>query len=194
MNKTSDQPDGALKQEIAGLRERLQELTNRLQTLEGDDSNGDGTVSSRRDVLKLPGALAAGAAGGLVLRPLPASATAAGNVVLGAASPPNDSNATTFLGPTASTQPSPIVAMEGQLPATFPANPSAKSKTTPISLPVLLVLAPRGVFPTTGGVTPAPTYPGNAPPQSVGGPSTMCWADDLPHRRRRRWTRRGRFD
>ena len=105
-----------------------------------------------------------------MLRPLPASATAAGNVVLGAASPPNDSNATTFLGRTASTQPSAIMAMEGQLPATFPANPGAKSKTTPISLPVLLVLAPRGVFPTTGGVLPAPTYPGNASLQSVGGP------------------------
>jgi hypothetical protein len=170
MNKTTNQPDGALKQEIAGLRERLQELTLRLQTLEGDNSNGDGTISSRRDLLKLVGAVAAGAAGGLVLRPIPAAATATGNVVLGASSPPNDSNATTFLGPTAASTPSPIVAMEGQLPATFPANPGAKSKTTPISLPVLLVLAPRGVFPTTGGVTPAPAYPGNAPLQSVGGP------------------------
>jgi hypothetical protein len=92
-----------------------------------------------------------------------------GNVVLGAASPPNDSNATTFLGPTAASTPSPIVAMEGQAPATFPANPGAKSKTVPVSLPVLLVLAPSGVFPTNG-VTTTPIYPGNAPLQSVGGP------------------------
>ncbi len=169
MNKTTDQGDSVLKEEIAGLRERLQELTVRLQSLEGDDPNGDGRVSSRRDLLKLAGAVAAGAAGGLVLRPIPAAAGFGTNVVLGSASPPNDSTMTTFLGPTTATQPSPIVAMEGQAPPTLPANPGAKSKTVPISLPVLLVLAPSGVFPTNG-VTTTPIYPGNAPLQSVGGP------------------------
>jgi hypothetical protein len=169
MNKTTEQHDSTLKEEIAGLRERLQELTVRLQSLEGDDSNGDGRVSSRRDLLKLAGAVAAGAAGGLVLRPVPAAAAATGNVVLGAASPPNDSNVTTFLGPTAASTPSPIVAMEGQVPPAFPANPAATSKTVGISLPVLLVLAPHGVFPNTGGGTPLPVYPGNAPLQAVGG-------------------------
>src|SRR5207245_5742972 len=126
MNKTTEQHDSTLKEEIAGLRERLAELTVRLQTLEGDDANGDGRVSSRRDLLKLAGAVAAGAAGGLVLRPIPASAIVTGNVVLGAASPPNDSNATTHLRPTAGStpSPSPIVSMEGQVPPTFPANPA----------------------------------------------------------------------
>src|ERR1700693_905999 len=100
MNKTTDQADSALKEEIAGLRERLQELTVRLQTLEGDDSNGDGRVSSRRDLLKLAGGGGGGPAGTLVLRPIPALAIVTGNVVLGATSPPNDSNATTHLGPT----------------------------------------------------------------------------------------------
>ena len=169
MNKTTEQGDSVLKEEIAGLRERLQELTVRLQTLEGDDSNGDGRVSSRRDLLKLAGAVAAGAAGGLVLRPLPAAAAVTGNVVLGAASPPNDSNATTFLGPTLASTPSPIVDMQGQAPPALPTNPAATSKTVGVSMPVLLVLAPYGVFPNTGGVTPLPVYPGHAPLQAIGG-------------------------
>jgi hypothetical protein len=168
--KPDGQHDSALKEEIAGLREKLQELTIRLQTLEGDgDSNGSGKISSRRDLLKLAGALAAGAAGGVVLRPIPAAAMATGNVVLGATSPPNDSNLTTFLGPTAASTPSPIVAMEGQTPGTLPANPAAKSKTSSVSLPVLLVVAPNGVFPDTGPPTPVPFYPGNAPLQAIGG-------------------------
>src|SRR2546423_1916525 len=170
MNKTTDQPEGALKDEIAGLRERLQDLTMRLQTLEGGDANGNGKVSSRRDLLKLAGAVAAGAAGGLVLRPIPVAATAAGNVVLGAASPPNDSNATTHLGPTAASTPSPIVEVEGQTPPALPANPAATSGGAPISLPVLLVTAPHGVFPSTGGGSPAPTYNSFAPLQSIAGP------------------------
>jgi len=170
MNKTTEQHESTLKEEIAGLRERLAELTVRLQSLEGDDSNGDGRVSSRRDLLKLAGAVAAGAAGGLVLRPIPAAATAGGNVILGGSPATNDSNATTFLAPTTASTPSPIVAMEGQVPPTFPANPAATSKTAPISLPVLLVLAPHGVFPNNGAITPLPVYPGNAPLQSVGGP------------------------
>src|SRR5438128_2884835 len=119
MNKTTEQLDSTLKEEIAGLRERLAELTVRLQTLEGDDSNGDGRVSSRRDLLKLAGAVAAGAAGGLVLRPIPAAAGVGGNVILGGSATTNDSNATTYLAPTTASTPSPIVAMEGQAPPTF---------------------------------------------------------------------------
>jgi hypothetical protein len=170
MNRTTDQGDSALKEEMAGLRERLAELTVRLQTLEGDDTNGDGRVSSRRDLLKLAGAVAAGAAGGLVLRPIPAAATAGGNVILGGAATTNDSNVTTHLGPTAASTPSPIVSMEGQAPPSFPASPAATSKTAAVSLPVLLVLAPHGVFPTNtvGGIT-LPVFPGHAPLQSVGG-------------------------
>jgi hypothetical protein len=181
MNETTDQQDGVLAQEIAGLRERLQEITVRLQTLEGDGSNGNGNVSSRRDLLKLAGAVAAGAAGSIVLRPVPAAATASGNVVLGAASPPNDSNVTTFLGPTAGSRPSPIVAIEGQVPPTLPANPLATSGGAAVSLPVLLVLAPHGVFPTAGGGSPAPFYPGNGPLQAIGGPVDLVSGSTTLH-------------
>src|SRR2546422_2775559 len=170
MKEITEERDGALKEEIAGLREKLQELTVRLQTLEADEHHsGNGITSSRRDLLKLAGALAAGAAGGVVLRPVAASATVGGNVVLGATSPPNDSNLTTFLGPTDASTPSPIVAMEGQTPGALPANPAATSKMVPVSLPVLLVVAPKGVFPDTGPPTPVPFYPGFAPLQSIGG-------------------------
>jgi len=168
--KVDSRHESALKEEIAGLRATVQQLSSRLQTLEGHEgSNGSDKISSRRDLLKLAGALAAGAAGGVVLRPVPAAATAAGNVVLGATSPPNDSNLTTFLGPTAASTPAPIVAMEGQTPGALPANPAATSKTVPVSLPVLLVVAPKGVFPDTGPPTPLPFYPGFAPLQSIAG-------------------------
>src|SRR2546425_1050955 len=57
MKEITEERDGALKEEIAGLREKLQELTVRLQTLEADEgSSGNGKTSSRRDLLKLAGA------------------------------------------------------------------------------------------------------------------------------------------
>ncbi|MDQ6885472.1 MAG: hypothetical protein M3077_14745, partial [Candidatus Dormibacteraeota bacterium] len=91
---------------------------------------------------------------------------------LGATSPPNDSNATTHLGPTAATRPSPIVQIEGQTVPTgtkFPVPPTATSKTAAVSLPVLLVVAPAAVFPDNGATIPQAVYPGNAPLQSIGG-------------------------
>jgi hypothetical protein len=88
-------------------------------------------------------------------------------VALGAASPPNDSNATTHLGPTTASTPSPRVQVEGQgLPAS-PGNPGATSKGTPISLPLLMVVAPEGIFPTNA--SSVSVYPGNAPLQIIGG-------------------------
>lgn len=179
--KNGNRSEKALREEISSLQEKLLNLTSRLQLLEGRDGDGNAVVqvNSRRDLLKLAGALAAGAAGAVVLRPLPAGAAVPGNVQLGQTSPPNDSNATTHLGPTAASTPSPLVQIEGQgLPTgtLFPANPNAHSHQggtpgtdQPISLPLLLVVGPYGVFPTSG--TPAVTvYPGLAPLQVVAGP------------------------
>jgi hypothetical protein len=180
--KNGNGTEKALREEISGLQEKLVELTSRLQMLEGRDGNGNAVVqvNSRRDLLKLAGAVAAGAAGAVVLRPIGAAATVGNPVVLGhdASAGNNDSNATTHLGPTTASQPSPLVQVEGQgLPTgtNFPPNPNAHSHQgtpavdQPISLPLLLVVAPYGVFPTTG--TPAaPVYPGHAPVQGIGGP------------------------
>jgi hypothetical protein len=105
-----------------------------------------------------------------MLRPISAGATAGGNVVLGAdaAAGHNDSSATTHLGPTATFTPSPLVQVEGQGLPTIPANPGATHAVgnQAISMPLLLVVAPYGVFP--GGATPV--YPGFAPVLGVGGP------------------------
>ncbi len=186
--KNGNGKEKALREEISGLQEKLVELTSRLQMLEGRDDNGNAVVqvNSRRDLLKLAGAMAAGAAGAVVLRPIGAGATAGNPVVLGhdASAGNNDSNATTHLGPTLTptvTTPSPLVQIEGQgLPtgANFPANPNAHSHQgavdQPISMPLLLAVAPYGVFPTVTNpgppVTTTPVYPGLAPVQGVGGP------------------------
>src|SRR5207244_6737196 len=82
--------EAALVDEITGLRQKVMELSARLQSLEvdlddsdGDESNGNRKPTSRRELLRLAGALAAGAAGGLVLRPLPVAAASGGNMILG---------------------------------------------------------------------------------------------------------------
>ena len=180
--KNGNGTEKALREEISGLREKLLELTSRLQMLEGQDCHGNAVVqvNSRRDLLKLAGALAAGAAGAVVLRPIGAGATAGSPVVLGAdaAATHNDSNATTHLGPTAGSNVSPLVQIEGQGLPTIPANPNAHSHQAgvdqSVSLPLLLVVAPFGVFPTATNPTPPPAtipiFPGFAPVQGIGGP------------------------
>src|SRR5437867_9212723 len=87
MKSKNGSREPALVEEITGLREKVMELTARLHALEGDldNSNGDGKATSRRDLLRLAGALAAGAAGAVVLRPIPAAAATGGNMVLGQA-------------------------------------------------------------------------------------------------------------
>ena len=172
-------PDGstetALREEVSELREKLTELTARLQVLEGEDEDGpDGTnVSSRRDLLKLAGALAAGAAGAIVLRPIPAAALTGGNMVLGK---PNDADAVTALSATTGTAPTSLFRVLGQKPpATIPANAVTDVGATAVTVPVLLAIGPDGVFPitvTSPGPPPvtAPVYPGVAPIQGIGGP------------------------
>jgi len=176
----------ATREEVSELRERLLELTARLQALEGEDQDGDGSrVSSRRDLLKLAGALAAGAAGGLVLRPLPAAAASGTAMMLGQA---NDANAVTSLAPSAASAPTSLFRVVGQNPpGTIPANPSTDVGATAVTVPVLVAIGPDGVFPITitsppgQPVVTAPVYPGFAPIQGIGGPIVQGTGPGLRH-------------
>src|SRR5256885_14404029 len=155
------------------LSARLQSTEVDLADSDGDESNGNRKPTSRRELLRLAGALAAGAAGGLVLRPLPVAAASGGNMILGQA---NDANAPTTLSPTAASTPSSLFEVIGQNPPTIPANPSNRETggtLTPITVPVLLAVSPFGIFPTTGGVSPTAVYPGVAPVQGIGGPVSL---------------------
>jgi hypothetical protein len=175
MSESNGSPK-ALESELAGLREQVVELTSRLRALEGDidggnGTNGDGKATSRRDLLRLAGALAAGAAGTLVLRPISAAAASGGNMILGQA---NDADAPTKLSPSAASAPTALFEVIGQNPPTIPANPSthlvSAGTYANITVPVLLAVSPYGVFPTTGGQTPTTVYPGVGPIQGIGGP------------------------
>ena len=178
MKNKNGSGEAALVDEITGLRQKVMELSARLQSLEvdldgsdGDESNGNRKPTSRRELLRLAGALAAGAAGGLVLRPIPVAAATGGNMMLGQA---NDANAPTTLSPTTASTPSSLFEVIGQNPPTIPANPSGhepsgSNVSTPITVPpVLLAVAPFAVFPTTG-TPPATVFPGVAPIQGIGG-------------------------
>jgi hypothetical protein len=164
----------------------LVEVTARLQALEGDENgaDGDGKPTSRRDLLKLAGALAAGAAGGIVLRPLPAAAASGGNMILGQA---NDANAPTTLGPTGTTTPTALFEVLGQIPPTIPANPAAHTSTatpavtTAVTVPVLLAVSPFGVFPKSTTTPVVPVYPGVAPVQGIGGPINKVYGTTTLH-------------
>jgi hypothetical protein len=88
-----------VEEELARLRALVEEQQQRLQRLEGQDSDHDqgngNEPRSRRDMLRLAGlgiAGVAGAAGASVLGALPAAAANGGPVVLGAA---NDASANT---------------------------------------------------------------------------------------------------
>jgi hypothetical protein len=174
MKNANGSGEAALREEISGLKEKLMEVTARLQALEGDEAaeDGDGKSTSRRDLLKLAGALAAGAAGGIVLRPISAAAATGGNMILGNA---NDANAPTMLSPTAASTPTSLFEVLGQTPPTLPANPSTHtSNTSPpvstaVTVPVLLAVSPFGILPKSG-TPPVAVYPGVAPIQAVGGP------------------------
>ena len=120
-----------LQAEVARLNAVVGDLRGRLDRLEGDPG-GDGQQPprSRRDLLKLAGVAALGAAGGVVLRAAPAAAATAGNMVLGQA---NDANATTSLTPTGgvstSTTPTPMLSVTGPKSVAAPV-PKPSTKTT----------------------------------------------------------------
>src|SRR5439155_51356 len=124
-----------------------------------------------------------GAAGGLVLRPIPVAAATGGNMILGQA---NDANAPTTLAPTAASTPSSLFEVIGQNPPTIPTNPSnhepsGSNVLTPITVPVLLAVSPYGIFPTTGPPTPTTVYPGVAPIQGIGGTVSLGTSPNNVH-------------
>src|SRR5207253_11502706 len=95
-------------------------LASRLNAVEAPveaDQNGNGhkAPQSRRDLLKLAGAAAAGAAGSILLRSVPAAATNGLPVLLGN-STTNDSATTTDIFPTTAppSAPSPLFQATGQ--------------------------------------------------------------------------------
>src|SRR5256886_7026586 len=158
---------------ISQLTAQVEALTSRLNALEAPveaDQNGNGhkAPQSRRDLFKLAGAAAAGAAGSILLRTVPAAATNNLPVILGN-STTNDASTTTDLFPTTAFAPSPLFQATGQgvLPTTTV--PATASTTGPASqsVPLIGAIGAGGALPQIG--TPAiPDYPGFAPIQGVG--------------------------
>src|ERR1700730_8227025 len=98
-----------LTQEVQALRARLESLESAQRPGENGSDNGHGNApQSRRDVLKLAGAAAAGAAGSILLGSVQAAATNGQAVVLGNSST-NDASTTTDIFPTTNTAPSPLI-------------------------------------------------------------------------------------
>jgi hypothetical protein len=163
--------------EVARLTEEVQALRARLETLESAQrpgGNGHGEAAqSRRDVLKLAGAAAAGAAGSILLGTVPAAATSGQPVVLGNATT-NDAAATTDIFPTAATAPAPLFQATGQSVTTTTTVPPTASTTAPLSqsIPLIGAIGAGGTLPAVG-TNPA-DYPGFAPIQGVGGLATVA--------------------
>lgn len=173
--RTRHRPD-----EVARLMNQVEVLTARLEQLEAArqlEQNGDGQTRgphTRRDLLKLAGAAAAGAAGSIVLRAVPAAATDGGSVLLGV-SATNDAAHTTDLSPTTGSAPSPLFQATGQgVPTNTTVSPTA-STTAPTSqsIPLIGAIGPGGVLPPIGS-PPVNDYPGFAPIQGVGGVATVA--------------------
>src|SRR5207248_2422232 len=164
---------------IAQLTAQVEALTSRLNALEAPveaDQNGNGhkAPQSRRDLLKLAGAAAAGAAGSILIGNVPAAATNNLPVVLGN-STTNDASTTTDLFPTTASAPSPLFQATGQGVATTTHVDPTVSTTVPLaqSIPLIGAIGAGGALPQVG--TPAvPDYPGFAPIQGVGGVATIA--------------------
>ena len=162
-----------LRDEVARLTALVEEMKARLERLEGSEtpvtrtspasrgkSNGSADAHSRRDLLKLAGAVAAGAAGAVVLRATPAAAATGAPILAGAI---NDTGLATDIIPTPATSPSPILQALGQgvTPPVVPANVANQS------IPLIGAIGPGGSLPAVG--TAPADYPGFAPIQGVGG-------------------------
>lgn len=141
--------------------------------LEGEGQGGGSEPQSRRDLLRLAGAAAVGAAGTMVMRAVPAAAASGGNAVLGTT---NDSNLTTNFTATAASAPAPLVQVVGQ-GVTPPTVASTVSTTAPLtqSIPVIGAIGAGGALPPIGS-PPVADYPGFAPIQGVGGKATIATA------------------
>ena len=174
---------GPRSDEVARLTEQVKALTARLETLEsarrtGGDSNGNGHANppqSRRDVLKLAGAAAAGAAGSILLGAVPAAASNGQPILLGN-STSNDAGATTDIFPTDLTTPAPLFQATGQGVSTSTTVSPVASTTDPKqqSVPLIGAIGPGGTLPQIGSQPHA--YPGYAPIQGVGGVATISGA------------------
>lgn len=165
--RSTSQSTARLQDEVAQLTALVEEMKGRLERLEGgtaDIDPGNGNARSRRDLLKLAGAAAVGAAGAIVLRGVPAAAATGTQMVNGSI---NDTGVTTNLIPTPTFSPSPILQALGQgvTPPTVPVNSPNQS------IPLIGAIGPGGSLPPVG--TSAADYPGFAPIQGVGGVSVI---------------------
>src|SRR5438094_5553642 len=169
-SKKTAQPQPGM---VARLTAQVEALTARLDMLEGSprhSENGNGqnkAPQSRRDVLKLAGAAAAGAAGSLVLGSLPVAAADGGSITLGT-SVGNDASTTTDIWPSVVTTKAPLFQATGQgVPATTKIDPTT-STTAPTtqSIPLIGAIGAGGALPQVG-TPPVSDYPGFAPIQGV---------------------------
>ena len=166
---------------VTQLSAQVQALTARLDALEGGpgpSQNGNGHhdgPQSRRDLLKIAGAAAAGAAGTLLLRSVPAAALDGDPVTLGSNS--NDAASTTDILPTGVTAPAPLFQATGQdvdNTQTVPATVSEITAGTVLqSVPLIGAIGPSGTLPPIGAPKATNDYPGFAPIQGVGGKTTI---------------------
>jgi hypothetical protein len=172
----TSQSRSRLQDEVARLTALVDEMKGRLERLEGrrqeppprpspasgGGRNGSQDAQSRRDLLKLAGAAAVGAAGAVVLRTAPAAAATGDPILMGH---DNTTGATTniFPGAVTGTPPSPILQALGlgATPPTVPANLPNQS------IPLIGAIGAGGSLPVVGSA-PA-DYPGWAPIQGVGG-------------------------
>ena len=164
MRRFTSKSTGQLEDEVAQLTALVEEMKGRLERLEGgtsDAENGDGNARSRRDLLKLAGAAAVGAAGAVVLGSVPAAAATSTPMLNGVT---NDTGTSTNVVPTGGSSPSPIFQALGQ-GVTAPIVPVNSLNQ---SIPLIGAIGPGGSLPPIG-TPPVNDYPGYAPIQGVGG-------------------------
>lgn len=163
--------------EVTRLTAQVEALQARLQKLEqpgtGQDNGHQKGAQSRRDLLKLATAAAAGAAGSIVLGAVPAAAVNGQPILLGTTT--NDASTTTDVSPTAGTVVAPVFQATGQGVATTTTVPTTASTTAPTvqSIPLIGAIGPGGSLPAIGS-PPVNDYPGFAPIQGVGGVATIA--------------------
>src|ERR1700730_7408252 len=162
-----------LTQEVQALRARLESLESAQRPGENGSDNGHGNApQSRRDVLKLATAAAAGAAGSILLGSVPAAATSGQPLIIGNATT-NDADKTTDIFPLSPAAPAPLFQATGQGVASTTVVPPTASTSAPLSqsIPLIGAIGPGGRLPVVGS-NPA-DYPGFAPIQGVGGVATL---------------------
>ena len=165
--------------QVANLTAQVEALKARLEKLEtpalrnGNGTGHDRRPQSRRNLLKLAGAAAAGAAGSIVLGAIPAAANDGDLLTLG--SETNAGQTPTAVIPASGTAPSPLFEAVGQL-VTPPTTVGPTVSTTPPlaqSIPLIGAIGPGGKLPPIGN-PPVNDFPGYAPIQGVGGEATIA--------------------